>query len=131
MLRFINLLRLSIILVIGLIFSACLQTRWNDPNQSQTVQATQAKTETASFFSPPSSSTATEIPAPADTNEPARLELSQPFWIGRGKIVESVFLPGAKQVAIAWGSGVSLNTVETGEEIWFQPTLENLIAFDV
>ena len=42
-----------------------------------------------------------------------------------------MFLPGAKQVAIAWGSGVSLHEVETGEEIWFQSVPTNLIAFDV
>jgi WD40 repeat protein len=34
-------------------------------------------------------------------------------------------------VAIAWGSGVSLHTVETGEELWFEPVPTNVIGFDV
>ena len=42
-----------------------------------------------------------------------------------------MFLPDAKQVAIAWGSGVSLHEVETGQEIWFQSMPTNLIAFDI
>jgi WD40 repeat protein len=34
-------------------------------------------------------------------------------------------------VAIAWGSGISLNAVDTGQELWFQATPTNIIAFDV
>jgi WD40 repeat protein len=62
---------------------------------------------------------------------PAALSLGQPVWIGRGKIVSAVFLPGARQVAIAWGNGVSLNTVDTGQELWFQATPARVLAFDV
>jgi hypothetical protein len=68
---------------------------------------------------------------PTSTSGPATLELVQPFWIGRGKIIAAVFLPDARQVAIAWGSSVSLHTVESGRELWYQPMLANLIAFDI
>ena len=115
MVRLINLLRLFDILIIGLVSSGCLQTPRNVPIQPKTIQATQANTQA--------------IPSP--TNEPTTLELRQPFWIGRGKIRSAMFLPGAKQVAIAWGNGVSLHEVETGQEIWFQPVPANLMAFDV
>jgi hypothetical protein len=43
--------------------------------------------------------------------------LTHPVWIGRGKIVSAVFLPGVKKIAIGWGNGVSLNTVENGQEL--------------
>jgi len=99
----------------------------DDSGQTQTMPA--AKTEAL----PPSSLTPslTRTPTPISTNEPAIIELGEPLWIGRGKILDAVFLPGAQQAAIAWGSGVSLNIVETGEELWFQPTPTNLVAFDV
>jgi WD40 repeat protein len=45
--------------------------------------------------------------------------------------VSAVFLPGARQIAIGWSNGVSLNTVENGQELWFQETPANVIAFDV
>jgi WD40 repeat protein len=52
-------------------------------------------------------------------------------WIGRGQLVSAVFLPGAQQVSVAWSNGVSLNAVDTGQELWFQATPMNIIAFDV
>ena len=45
--------------------------------------------------------------------------------------MKAVFLPGADRVAIAWGGGVSLQAVETGQELWFWPDVANLVAFDV
>jgi len=68
---------------------------------------------------------------PASNQEPATIELGEPIWIGRGKILAAVFLPGARQLAVAWGGGVSLNAVETGRDLWFNPTPANLVAFDV
>jgi len=68
---------------------------------------------------------------PTDTEHPAALSIGQPVWIGRGKIVSAVFLSGTRQIAIGWGNGVSLNTVDTGQELWFQATPSNVIAFDV
>lgn len=59
------------------------------------------------------------------------LELDQPFWLGRGKVRDAAFLPGAEQLVIAWGSGVSLHMVESGQELWFRPVRTNLIAFDI
>jgi WD40 repeat protein len=52
-------------------------------------------------------------------------------WIGHGKIVSARFLSGTKQIAIAWASGISLHAVDTEQELWFQPTPNNVIAFDV
>jgi len=65
------------------------------------------------------------------TVDPNSLRLGQPLWIGRGQVQDAVFLPGAKQVAIAWSSGISLVTVATGQELWFQPTPANVTAFDL
>ncbi|HET9588007.1 MAG TPA: WD40 repeat domain-containing protein [Anaerolineales bacterium] len=115
MLRLKILLWLFASLVIALAFAGCLPTTSSSPIQTQTIQATQVNTP--AFAGP--------------TGEPADLELDRPFWIGRGKIVSAMFLPGAEQAAIAWGGGVSLHTVETGEEIWFQSVSANVIAFDV
>jgi WD40 repeat protein len=113
--RLINFLRFLVILMIALAFSGCHPTPRNATVQPKTIPATQANTQA--------------IPSP--TNEPTTLELGQPFWIGRGKIRSAMFLPDAKLVAIAWGSGVSLHTTETGEEIWFQSLPTDLIAFDI
>jgi len=117
------------ILVIVLVISGCLQTPTDD-----LAQAVQAKTAELPTASPAASLSAADIPAtqtPAPASGPASLGLGQPSWIGRGKIRDAVFLSGARQVAIAWGSGVSLHTVENGQELWYQSTPTNLIAFDV
>ncbi len=73
----------------------------------------------------------TQTPIPTPAFEPKTLRLGDPVQIGRGQIVDALFLPGAKQVAIAWGGGVSLNAVGSGQELWFQATSTNLLAFDL
>jgi len=78
----------------------------------------------------PTATQAAPTAAPT-TTAPARLVFDGPFWLGRGKIRAAEFLPVAQRVVIAWGSGVSLHVVETGEKIWFTPTPANLIAFAV
>ena len=70
-------------------------------------------------------------PSPTPPVEPKTVTVGKPAWIGRGGMVDAVFLPGDKQVAIAWGAGVSLDDVASGQEVWFQPTPTNLLAFDV
>lgn len=79
--------------------------------------------------SPSAEEVATTEP-PEPTKRPAALSLGRPVWVGRGKIVSAVFLPEARQIAIGWGNGVSLNTIDTGQELWFQTTPSNVIAFD-
>ena len=98
---------------------------------SPPLPPTPRATETFPTFTPIPEPASTITPTTEPTAGPASLELGQPFWIGRGQILDAVFLPGAKQVAIAWGSGVSLDVVETGKELWFQPTPTNVIAFDL
>jgi len=49
----------------------------------------------------------------------------------RGEIVRAVFLPGEKQVIVAWSYGVSLNSVDTGQELWYQAASAKILAFDV
>lgn len=63
------------------------------------------------------------------TSSPLIPEFSGPFWLGRGRIIDAAFLPGAQQVAVAWANGISLHAVGTGEEIWFTPAPSNLLAF--
>jgi|GEM_PF-886170 len=125
------LLRTVIIVMLVLVSSGCLQSSSSDLIQPETTQATQVDTLTTPSLAPISEQSATETAPPASTNEPETLELGQPFWIGRGQIAEAAFLPGAKQVAIAWGSGVSLYSVENRQEVWFQEVPANLIAFDI
>lgn len=80
----------------------------------------------------PTTRLATRVPLlPTPTKLPVPQTLTPPVSIGRGKIVSAVFLTGAQQIAIAWASGVSLNVVSTGREVWFQQTPSNVIAFDV
>lgn len=98
---------------------------------SPTLPPTPRATGTFPTFTPIPQPAATITPTPEPTAGPATLQLGQPFWIGRGQIQDAVFLPGAKQVAIAWSSGVSLDAVETGQELWFQPTPANVTAFDL
>jgi len=98
---------------------------------SPTLPPTPRATGTFPTFTPIPQPAATITPTPEPTAGPATLQLGQPFWIGRGQILDAVFLPGAKQVAIAWSSGVSLNAVETGQELWFQATPANVTAFDL
>ena len=57
--------------------------------------------------------------------------MGEPFWLGRGKVRHAAFLPGAEQIVITWGSGISLHQVESGEELWFQALPANLVAFDI
>jgi WD40 repeat protein len=82
-----------------------------------------------SLTATPTENSPTPTQPPADPSK--ALELGQPKWIGRGQIVDAEFLPGGKQIAIAWGSGVSLNSVQTGQELWFQYAPTNVIAFDL
>ena len=102
-----------------------------------TPEQVQTATEVAPQPSPalaltPAPRLATRAPlVPTPTKPPVPGLLKHPVWIGRGKIVSAVFLPGAQQIAIGWGNGVSLNTVENGQELWFQETPANVIAFDV
>jgi WD40 repeat protein len=86
--------------------------------------ATQTPFPTPLIFSSPT-------PTPAPFGEPKTVEVGKPAWIGRGAIVDAVFLPGGKQVAIAWGSGVSLDDVASGQELWFRPAPTNVLTFDV
>ena len=80
----------------------------------------------------PTTRSATRVPlVSTPTQALIPLTLTHPVWIGRGKIVSAVFLPGVQQIAIGWGNGVSLNTVENGQELWFHETPANVIAFDV
>lgn len=117
-------IRFRVLLAVSLLMGGCTTL----PETTKEVESTLFTSPTQTQIASPTSETR---PMPTSTSELATLELSQPFWIGRGKIVSAIFLPGAMQVAIAWGSGVSLHTVESGQELWFQPTPANLIAFDV
>jgi len=128
-----NLLRFFTLIFILLTAASCTNTQISptappqtELNNRATIEATNTivVTPTLMLFS-------TETPAPTATSQPTTLTLGKPTWIGRGKIMNAVFLPGAKQVAIAWASGVSLNRVDTGEELWYQSIPSNLIAFDV
>jgi WD40 repeat protein len=101
---------------------SCSLTPNRDFDPTQPHQPTSPSAEEVATTEPP------EPPEP--TERPAALSLGQPVWVGRGKIVSAVFLPGARQIAIGWGNGVSLNTVDTGQELWFQTTPSNVIAFD-
>ena len=102
-----------------------------------TPEQVQTATEVAPQPSPtlaltPTTRSATRVPlVPTPTKPPVPVLLTHPVWIGRGKLVSAVFLPGAQQIAIGWSKGVSLNTVENGQELWFQETPANVIAFDV
>jgi WD40 repeat protein len=102
---------------------------------TQPIPSPFPEASTTLALSPSQTSTPTANPTltstSTSTNQSGMFELGEPFWLGLGKIISAVFLPGAKQVAIAWGSGVSLNLVETGEELWFQQMPTNLLAFDL
>jgi WD40 repeat protein len=120
-------LRLSAIGIGLLSLSGCFHLPTFTPTPTITAvvpTATKAVTPMLPTITP----SATPLPAPS--GEPKTVELGKPFWIGRGQMVDAVFLPGAKQVAIAWGSGVSVNDVASGQELWFQPTPTNVLAFD-
>ena len=125
--------RLFIFIFILLTAASCTITEINPPVPAQTALANPTKTETIDNLSviPTSTSLPTGTPSPTAAPQPPHLTLGQPSWMGRGKIVDAEFLPGAKQVAIAWGSGVSLNRVDTGDELWYRSTPTNLVAFDV
>ena len=124
---------LFIFIFILLTAASCTTTEINPPVPAQTALADPTKTEAIDNLSviPTSTSLPTGIPSPTGTSQTPHLTLGQPVWIGRGKIVDAEFLPGANQVAIAWGSGVSLNRVDSGEELWYRSTPTNLVAFDV
>ncbi len=128
--------------VLILLFTAgCLPTPPGDLPPAQPVPLTPEQVQTATEVAPqpspalaltPTTRSATRVPlVPTPTKPPVPVLLTHPVWIGRGKIVSAVFLPGARQIAIGWSNGVSLNTVENGQELWFQETPANVIAFDV
>lgn len=118
-----TLIALSILLLVG-----CSTPPTLPPPAIPTLAA---QTSTLPPASPTPSPAPADTPLPPPTREPTTLALGEPFLLGRGKIVKAVFLPGADRVAIAWGSGVSLHEVATGQELWFQPAAANLVAFDV
>ena len=99
------------------------QTQITEQEAGPPLQALPATLEPRASLVPP----ATVTP----TSNAATLTLGQPAWISRGMVSRAIFLPGGKQIAIAWGNGVSLNEVETGKELWFANTPTNLQAFDV
>ena len=103
--RFLQLFALGMIL---LVVSSCLPVSHGNLTPTQATQAIPTVTETTPVIPPTPIPTIlpTTTSTPSPTAEPAQVRLGQPFWIGRGRIVDAVFLPGAKQVALAWGSGV-------------------------
>jgi WD40 repeat protein len=132
---------LPVIMVVFLASASCSPIQPGNSTVTQDHQPTPKATETRADLTPqPSQSVAlATTPRPAITNTPFTIptnqqgafSLGQPVWIGRGRIVRAVFLPGVRQVAIAWGNGISLNAVDTGQELWYQATPANIIAFDV
>lgn len=124
-----------------LLIAGCSSTTPNNfiPPQvnSRTPEQVQTATEVAPQPGPALALTPTTKPAtraplvPTPTQAPIPQTLTPPVSIGRGKIVSAVFLPGAQQITIGWSNGVSLNMVENGQELWFQETPTNVIAFDV
>jgi len=113
---------------IGLIaLTACFHLPTFTPTPSPTAPVTPA-TQTP-FPTPLLISSST--PSPTPPFEPKTVTIGKPAWIGRGGMVDAVFLPGNKQVAIAWGAGVSVDDAASGQEAWFRPTSTNLLAFDV
>jgi len=78
-----------------------------------------------------STSPLTPTPLSSATPEPAKMSLGQPVWAGRGQIVDAAFLPDGYEVAVGWGSGVSLNALDSGREVWFAPGPAPLIKIDL
>ncbi|MBK8986454.1 MAG: WD40 repeat domain-containing protein [Chloroflexi bacterium] len=72
--------------------------------------------------------TATPLP-PTATPTPPQLLLDAARQLGRGQILDAVFLPAGDTFAIAlgWANGVSLATLD-GQELWWQPTDALLVA---
>ena len=126
-----SILRGSILsLVMILASSGCLQTPPSEPIPTQTAVATQTRAATTPLPTTTSQPSPTVTTLPSPTSQAAIFELGEPFWLGRGKVRHAAFLPGAEQIVIAWGSGISLHQVEGGEELWFQALPANLVAFD-
>jgi WD40 repeat protein len=122
---------LAVAILAGMVLSACHPEPTIENTPTKPAAPTQAKTATQLIERIPTS-TVTAIPFTASPiKEPNMVEVGEPFWIGHGTIRNAIFLPGAKQVAIAWGNGVSLNNVEDGSEVWVTATSSNLKAFDV
>jgi hypothetical protein len=132
---------LALIMVVFLSSASCSPIQPSRSTLTQDYQPTPKKTETRADLTPQPSQPIelSTTPRPAITNTPFTIPanqqgafaLGQPVWIGRGKIVKAVFLPDVRQVAIAWGSAISLNAIDTGQELWYQATPTNIIAFDV
>jgi len=117
-----------VVLGIGLVsLSGCFHLPTFTPTPTMTVPVPPA---TQTPF-PTSEIAPTATPTPVPSGEPKTVTVGKPAWIGRGGMVDAVFLPGNKQIAIAWGSGVSLDDVATGDELWFKPAPTNVLAFDV
>lgn len=128
-----NLPRFFILIFLLLAAASCTTGEIKPPVPTPVEQVNPTTTEAVKVatVTPTLTLFPTDTPFPTATPQPTTLTLGKPIWIGRGKIMDAVFFPGAKQVAIAWASGVSLNRVNTGEELWFQPIPSNLVAFDV
>jgi WD40 repeat protein len=129
--RFGNIFRLFTFVTILFTVASCIPMQRNTPDPTHAVQAIHTPIETDNKNIPPSALMLSPTDTPLPISKPAALNLGQPSWVGRGRVVNAVFLPDAKQIALAWGCGVSLYSVESAEELWYQSTPTDLIAFDV